>query len=80
MKSLTVYSKERGFKTLKAGVTLETYRAKYPSAIKAKAPSIKTLEKWSNDGVCKTPCGCKVEQDGCCSHGNDSWLLIMGMI
>ena len=47
---------------------------------KRKVPSIKTLEKWLNEGYCKTPCGCKTEPDGTCPHGRESWLLILGLI
>ncbi len=43
-------------------------------------PGLKTLEKWSDDGVCKTPCGCRVEPDGTCSHNVPSWLLLLHMI
>jgi hypothetical protein len=44
------------------------------------SPSIRTLEKWSDDGICKTPCGCRVEPDGHCSHGSPSWLLLLHFI
>lgn len=77
---MNVYSKERGYRKLKVGITLESYQLKYPSAIKAKAPSTKTLEKWEHQGYCKTPCGCKTEPDGYCQHNNPSWLLILGVI
>lgn len=45
-----------------------------------KEPSIKTLEKWSNDGVAKATDGCRVEPDGTCPHGKESWLLKLGLI
>ena len=45
-----------------------------------KRPSLKTLEKWMSDGGCFTPCGCWVEPDGTCEHGQKSWLLILGLI
>lgn len=32
------------------------------------------------DEGCETPCGCWVEQDGRCKHGNPSWLRVLGMI
>jgi len=47
---------------------------------KKKPPSIKTMERWMMDGVAKTPCGCRVEPDGSCPHGQDSWLIILGLI
>jgi hypothetical protein len=76
-----VISKERGYRRLKEGVTLEHYRTKYPSAIACnKAPSLGTIEKWDEQGYCKTPCGCRVEPDGVCTHGQQSWMLIMGLI
>ena len=45
-----------------------------------KTPSIEQLEEWEREGGCETPCGCWVEPDGTCEHGQDSWLLILGMI
>ncbi len=45
-----------------------------------KVPSIKTLEKWSNDGVAKATDGCRVEPDGTCPHGKPSWLIKLGFI
>jgi hypothetical protein len=43
-------------------------------------PSIKTMEKWMYDGVAKATDGCRVEPDGCCPHGCQSWLLELGYI
>jgi hypothetical protein len=77
---LTVYSRERGYRKLKEGVSFETYKAKYPSAIKAKLPSYGVMEKWNFDGVARTPDGCKVEPDGDCPHGYPSWLKVIGII
>lgn len=48
--------------------------------IKDKIPSVNTLAKYMDDGICPTPCGCRVEPDGTCIHGWDSWLLIMKVI
>ncbi len=45
-----------------------------------KPPSIKTMEKWMNDGIARATDGCRVEPDGICSHGKKSWLLILGLI
>jgi hypothetical protein len=79
--AIKVYSNERGLRTLKEGVSFEQYQAKYPSAMKIKSvPSMKTLEKWSMDGIAKTPCGCKVEPDGQCQHGRPSWLIVVGIV
>ena len=43
-------------------------------------PSLRTMEKWSMDGVAKATDGCRVEPDGHCPHGKPSWLLKMGVI
>lgn len=45
-----------------------------------KVPSVKTLERWSFDGVAKATDGCRVEPDGRCEHGHSSWMLVMGLI
>jgi hypothetical protein len=44
-----------------------------------KAPSIKTMERWSDAGIARATDGCKVEPDGKCPHGHSSWLLILGV-
>ena len=44
------------------------------------APSMISLERWSDDGVCKTPTGKRVEPDGYGPDGSPSWLLAFGMI
>lgn len=46
----------------------------------SKSPSLSTLERWSNDGYCKTPTGDKTEPDGYGMDGCPSWLLVVGMI
>jgi len=43
-------------------------------------PTIEELEEWMLEGGCYTPCGCWVEPDGICEHGQKSWLLILGLI
>lgn len=45
-----------------------------------KCPSLNKLEKMSNDGVCTTVTGCRVEPDGTGPDGSSSWLLVMGVI
>jgi len=45
-----------------------------------KEPTIKQLERWVYDGVCEATDGCRVEPDGTCEHGCQSWLLEMGLI
>lgn len=45
-----------------------------------KAPGIRTLEKWSNDGIAKTPFGARTEPDGHGPNNEPSWLLVLGMI
>ncbi len=76
---MNVWSKERGYRKLKEGVSLEQYQEKYPSAMKA--PSAHTLENWLDNGVAQAiKCHCKVEPDGICCHGNPSWLIAIGVI
>lgn len=75
-----VYSKERGVKKLREEATLEQYQAKYPSAVECFPPDEDQLGDWVHDSICETPCGCQVEPDGHCEHGNPSWLLVMGLI
>lgn len=45
-----------------------------------KVPTIATLQRWDNDGVCKTILGTKTEPDGYGHYGEPSWLLVMGLI
>jgi hypothetical protein len=45
-----------------------------------KAPSIKTLEKWSMDSIAKSVTGGTCEPDGHSSDNAPSWLLALGMI
>uniref|UniRef100_A0A6M3LE62 Uncharacterized protein n=1 Tax=viral metagenome TaxID=1070528 RepID=A0A6M3LE62_9ZZZZ len=80
MKKIKVYTKEHGVKTLKAEVTLDQYRAKYPNAIKVRVPCMKKLEEWSSDCGCEAIDGCWVEPDGECDHGYQSWLMELGYI
>lgn len=63
---------------LVTGSRLEPYRVKVTSAFKA--PSIWTLQKWENEGFCKSICGEKVEPDGHDHHGSPSWMLALGLI
>jgi hypothetical protein len=79
---IRVYSKERGIRVLKEGVTLAIYQEKHPDAISlSKPPSITTLKKWLSNGSGKAIDGCSsIEPDGHCEHGQPSWLLAMGYI
>jgi hypothetical protein len=45
-----------------------------------KNPSMRSLEKWSNDSVCKSVFGAVVEPDGYGPLNEPSWLLAMGLI
>ena len=45
-----------------------------------KEPSIRTMEKWSMDGVAKAVDGSRVEPDGFSHDGAPSWLLVVGVI
>ena len=80
MSQHTMWSKERGLRTLKEGISIEAYQAKYPSAIKVSVPSMAHLEHYVSHAICPTPDHCRVEPDGVCSHGYPSWLLILGYI
>jgi hypothetical protein len=46
----------------------------------SKGPSLKTAEKWIDEGVARATDGCRVEPDGRCEHGHSSWLLVLGLI
>ena len=41
-------------------------------------PSLKTMERWMMDGVAAATDGCRVELDGECWHGAQSWLIVLG--
>jgi hypothetical protein len=45
-----------------------------------KIPSMKALEKYSNDAVCPTVIGNRVEPDGRGSENDPSWLIVFGLI
>ena len=66
----------------KPEITIEQLREKHPENEyqKARVPSMATLERWSEDGICEAMDGCRVEPDGTCAHGYPSWLLAIGMI
>jgi len=43
-------------------------------------PSVTSLMRWFESGICKSIGGKKVEPDGYDSDGFPSWLLVVGMI
>lgn len=45
-----------------------------------KAPSLRTLEKYSWDGIARTVTGEKTEPDGFGTNGAPSWMLVMEII
>ena len=45
-----------------------------------KEPTIEQMRKWTNRGGCEATDGCWVEPDGTCEHGNQSWMLKLGLI
>jgi hypothetical protein len=53
-------------------------KMRYRSVIQT--PSMDELEEWSNDGICESVFGERVEPDGHDEDGAPSWLLAMGMI
>ena len=57
---------------------LEPYRVRVTSAFKV--PSITTMQKWDNEGFCKSIGGQKVEPDGWDCDGSPSWMLALGVI
>ena len=68
---------------IKPEITLEFMQNKYPDATIekiGKLPSEKTMDKWCSDSVAKATDGCRVEPDGICPHGKESWLLVLGYI
>ena len=56
----------------------EPYRVRITSAFKV--PSMRSLEKYSYDGIAKSVLGKRVEPDGRDEHGSPSWLLVIGVI
>lgn len=53
-------------------------KMRYRSVIKN--PSLKSLERWTMDSVCKSVFGAQVEPDGYGPLGDPSWLIALGMI
>lgn len=45
-----------------------------------KQPTMRTIEKYSWDGIAKTVTGCKTEPDGYGPDGSPSWLLVISLI
>ena len=45
-----------------------------------KAPSMRTLEKWSDECVAKSMLGKRVEPDGYDDQGSPSWMIVIGVI
>jgi hypothetical protein len=70
-------------KNMKPHCTLDYLQGKFPEfeIVKiGKPPGMTTLSQWVSDGVAKATDGCRVEPDGSCEHGHDSWLLALGFI
>ena len=76
----TVTLKVEALETLRQVAPKVYQTAKGNMYTTAKMPSISRLERYSYDGVCPTPCGCRVEPDGTCEHGVPSWMLVGGFI
>ena len=45
-----------------------------------KRPSLATINRWFEEETAKATDGCRVEPDGTCKHGCESWLLVLGLI
>lgn len=58
----------------KAGPMSERRRPTEPE------PDFEDLEFWMFDGIAEATDGCRVEPDGVCEHGHESWLLHLGLI
>ena len=45
-------------------------------------PSMEQLEEWMYEMHSEAQCECDelTEVDGQCSHGNDSWFLVLGLV
>jgi len=80
MAKIRVYTKSRGYRVLKPGISLKTYQDKYPDAIKVYPPDIEELEDWVSECWAEAVDGCPVEPDGTCEHGYPSWLMVLGYI
>jgi len=68
---------------IKPELSVEFMQGKYPEKRIEKCcapPSIATMEKWVSNGVAKAVDGCRVEPDGICPHGYDSWISVLGWI
>jgi len=62
------------------GVGLEGPRQKERKMARTERPSWEQLEEWASNGECEATDGCMVEPDGICPHGNESWMLELGLI
>ena len=51
-----------------------------PTHRTVKAPGLRALERYMDDGIARTPDGCRTEPDGNCPHGHRSWMLVLGVI
>lgn len=70
-------------KVFKDHCTEEFLKEKYPQyefEEVRKPPTRRTIDRWISTGVAKATDGCKVEPDGVCPHGKESWLLVLGWI
>jgi hypothetical protein len=60
------------------GERVEPFKVRVSSAFKA--PTVKTMEKWCNNGIAKSIGGKNVETDGWDEKGTPSWVLAAGLI
>ena len=65
---------------LTQGKARKAGKAALSAAVRRKQPSQATMERWMFNGVAKATDGCRVEPDGVCPHGKQSWLIHMGVI
>ena len=78
-----IYTDKLGLRSVKLSATMQDVYKHYPDALiiqDGELPDDDRLASMLCDEGCETPCGCWVEPDGRCKHGNPSWLRVMGMI
>lgn len=68
---------------IKPELTVAYMQSKYPDKTIVACcapPSEATMNRWVDDCVAKATDGCRVEPDGICVHGHQSWLSVLGYI
>jgi len=63
-----------------SGASILGFSVLISSYIDIKKPTMKTMEKWYDDGIAKSVGGKKVELDGWDYDDMPSWAIILGLI